>query len=161
GVLLPAPLEALLLLLLLIGGALFLTVWLLAGRYRQALRELTQRVVALREKPSHQPGDDEDKDPVLPELRAVYAQLDDLGACYRQALADGVAQAESLEALRTVLGRIDAEKGRSFTLIQRASGSSRNMVARLAPNLRWMTATPALQQFLGYSLPELNARSFL
>src|SRR5207244_4169294 len=53
----------------------------------------------------------------------------------------------------------DSDRGPAkAVVIQRGSGSSRNMVARLTPNLHWLTATPALQQFLGQPMADLNAR---
>src|SRR5262249_49568863 len=52
-------------------------------------------------------------------------------------------------------------KGFSFSFVHSKEGRSRSLVARLAPNLHWMAATPALQQFLGQTMAELNARPFL
>jgi PAS domain S-box-containing protein len=90
---------------------------------------------------------------------ALLGPLEALCTAYRRALADRVAQAEALQGLRAVLERADLERGPLRTVF-RASGSSRNMVARLTANLHWMTATPALQQLLGRTLAELNARPF-
>jgi PAS domain S-box-containing protein len=92
-------------------------------------------------------------------LDLVAGPLGALGQSYRQVLSDRVAQEEALEALRALLGRADVDRGPVRAVI-RGSGSSRNMVARLTPNLHWMTATPALQQYLGRPLTELNARPF-
>jgi PAS domain S-box-containing protein len=90
---------------------------------------------------------------------ALVGPLESLCAAYRRALADRVAQAEALESLRAMLERADLDRGPVRTVF-RSSGSSRNMVARLTPNLHWMSATPALQQLLGRSLADLNARPF-
>ena len=63
-----------------------------------------------------------------------------------------------------VLTLVGGEKGASLSSVHRHvdfSPSSRRLVARLAPNLHWMAATPALQQFLGRPLAELTAHSFL
>ena len=101
----------------------------------------------------------------------LYEQLDVLGKCYRQALGDLVAQKNTLEALQhdqkladsgvhSLEGRADFEQGHSVFRLRRWDTNSRNMVARLTPNIHWMAATAALQQYLGYNYGELNGRSF-
>ena len=41
------------------------------------------------------------------------------------------------------------------------SGTRRRMIARLTPNLHWIAATTPLQQFIGRSISDLAAHSFL
>jgi PAS domain S-box-containing protein len=63
----------------------------------------------------------------------------------------------------STLGKADAEAGASHSLIHRRSDTSqtgREMIARLTPMFGWLAATPALQQWLGRTISELNARSF-
>jgi PAS domain S-box-containing protein len=124
-------------------------------RYRRALDQLGRRLGKFRQNPSGQPVGE-----ALPnEANELIPLLDPvLGLCnaYRKALADRVKQEEALESMRQALGQLDMAKGQRLTV--RGSGSSRNMVARLTPNLFWMTATPALQQFLGCKMADLNGR---
>ncbi len=148
--------------LLLLAGAAGWTYLACRRVYRRALAELGSQVAGLRAGPSLKTFRLERHQLLgFVEFGLLYDQIEALGACYRQALADRVAQDEALESLRLLLGRVDQEKGRSLTLIQRGAGSSRNMVARFTPNLHWMTATTALQQFVGYGLADLNARPLL
>ncbi|HEV3083004.1 MAG TPA: ATP-binding protein [Gemmataceae bacterium] len=143
-----------------------LVVWLIQRHTRRVLQELSEYVASLRE------------DPALHRLRSfspewgpLYEQLDLLGKCYRQALGDLVAKKNTLDALQheqkqadsgvhSLEGRADAEQGHSVFRLRRWDTNSRNMVARLTPNIHWMAATAALQQFLGYNYGELNGRSF-
>jgi PAS domain S-box-containing protein len=132
--------------------------WAARRRYRTLLHHLGSELEKIREGPSRAALAHLDS-PADEDLAALVAPLEALGAAYRRSLADRVAQAEALESLRGMLGRADAERGPSRTVL-RGSGSSRNMVARLTPGLHWMTATAALQQFLGRTLAELNSRPF-
>ncbi|HZT83299.1 MAG TPA: ATP-binding protein [Gemmataceae bacterium] len=133
--------------------------WLLRKRQRKALEHLSARVAALRDNPApHRVG-------VLgPALGPAFEQVEALASAYRRALAELVVARESLESLRAFLARADADKGSPLSFLRRSPDherSSRRMVARLAPNLHWVAATPALQQFLGANINALVARSFL
>jgi signal transduction histidine kinase len=131
------------------------------------LQQLSEDVAGLRQDPSVQALRN------LPaELGPLYDQLEKLGTAYRQALNNLVTRTEALEelrwgqqqaeaALQALVGRADAEKGLSLFRLRRGNNDARNMVARLTPNLHWMTATPALRSFLQYEFRDLNARSFL
>jgi PAS domain S-box-containing protein len=146
---------------LLLAAASLWTFWAVSRFYRRLLYDLGNQAANLRSHPSLKSLHQElARFSSLAEACFLSEQIEALAACFRQALADRVMQDETLESLRLLLGRIDTDKGKSYTITHRGSGSSRNMVARLAPNLRWMTATPALQQFLGCTLAELNARPF-
>src|SRR6266566_3778231 len=128
--------------------------------YQRSLHDLATHVAALRANPSPNLRVSPD-----PEVELLYAHLEALAGCYRQALGDLVRANEELDGVHSLLGRADAEKGQSHSFIQRGApviGRSRDqMVARLTPNLYWIAATPALQRYLGQSNALLNARSFL
>jgi PAS domain S-box-containing protein len=91
----------------------------------------------------------------------LFEEVRGMCTLYRQALTDCVAEQQNVEALKLRLDAADSLKGQRLTVVQRTSGSSRNMVARLTPSLHWMTATPALQQLLGRVIGTLNGRPFL
>jgi PAS domain S-box-containing protein len=65
----------------------------------------------------------------------------------------------------TSSARSQSERDENLTLTQYSSSghvlSNPLMVARLAPNLNWIAATPILQQFLGQSISSLLTTSFL
>jgi PAS domain S-box-containing protein len=146
----------------LLAGSAGWAIPIVSRYYRHATHDLSAQIAAVRAHPSANLLHSQlTQYPAIDDLEVLGKEIEALTACYRQALADRVAQEEALEALRLILGRGDVDKGKSFSLIQRGSGSSRNMVARLAANLHWMAATPALQQFLGRTMAELNARPFL
>jgi PAS domain S-box-containing protein len=149
---------------LLVATATSWVVLAVQRSYRRALHDLGAQMASMRVHPSAKLLHAQiARSPGIDELTGLAQEIDALTGCYRQALADRVAQDEAMEGLRHLLGRADMDRGKSksFTLIQRGSGSSRNMVARLAPNLHWMAATPALQHFLGRTMADLNARAFL
>src|SRR5262245_13535948 len=124
-------------------------------RYREALRGLAERLDAFRKAPGAAPLA-ADTPPEI--LAPITRPLESLAARDAKAIADLVSQNATLEALWAQPGRGEGERGTGkAVVIHRGSGSSRNMVARLTPNLHWMTATPALQQFLGRHSPDLNA----
>ena len=142
-------------------------VWAARRESRRLVRELSERVASLRRDSSlgalHA---------LSPEWGALYHELDNLGECYRKALDELAAVSLTAEDLRSekqqaeatlqlLTARADAEQGRSLFRVRRSDNSSRNMVARLTPNLHWTVATPALQEFLGRSFTQLNGRSFL
>ncbi len=145
--------------LLLVAGlvwlALLLAAWAARRRYRRALAEIGDQLAAFRKHPAAHPL----ATPELLRLLGPFAdQLEALCTSHHKALADLIQQRDSLESLRGQVNRAEGDKSR--TIIQRGSGSSRNMVARLTPNLFWITATPALKHFLGHSLADLNGRPF-
>jgi PAS domain S-box-containing protein len=131
------------------------TAGLVRLRYQNALRKLAAQVSALRSNPAPRPP------APATELAPLLGPLDALVASYRKALAELIQARERFEGLRTLQERAGAEKGFSFSFVHRKESRSRSLVARLAPNLHWMAATPALQQFLGHSMADLNARPFL
>jgi signal transduction histidine kinase/CheY-like chemotaxis protein len=142
----------------LLGGTVTFAAHTLAGRrYRQALQRLGLHLGRFREGPSSQglatelgkPGE---------ELADLLAPVEALCSAYRHVLAARVAKSEALDSLRVLVGQMDTD---SQKLAVRTSGSSRNMVARLTPNLFWMTATPALQALVNSRMTELNGRPFL
>jgi PAS domain S-box-containing protein len=125
-------------------------------RYRRRLHQLGMRLNEFRKHPSGQSllhGFSDGVD----ELKPLLVPVDELCAAYRKALADRVAQDQTLESLRDLLGQTDPVRGQRQTV---RGGSSRNMVARLTPNLYWMAATPALQEYLRCKAGEINARPF-
>jgi PAS domain S-box-containing protein len=163
----PLPFELILVAGVLLGGAAVLPTWAALRERRHMLKELADRVTALRNDPSLSALGSLSSD-----LGPLHSQLENLAASYRQALTNLVAQTESLEVLRweqqqteatlqSLVGRADAEQGRSLFRLRRGTNDARNMVARLTPTLHWMVATPALRRFLGYELRELNGRFFL
>lgn len=158
--------------------AIGLSRWFARRQLLRELQQLTAQTIRLRENPNA-PTPSFSSD-----LKPLQEQIQTLAQSYRTALADLVASQESLENLRALYERSNAEKGFSHSFIQRrknvallragkqrddASSASlqvptslsRRMVCRLTPNLHWMAATPALQSFLGRQIGELNARPFL
>jgi PAS domain S-box-containing protein len=143
----------------LVFGASLLTGWGVRYTCRKVFRDLSLHVAALREKPSSpQP-------PSLVRLgRGLGAgpltgPLQALADCYAQALERVVETKEALEVLRSQGGehRPDVRRYPTFPFER----SQQQMVGRLTPNLRWLAATPLLQQFLGRTMEQLNGRSFL
>jgi PAS domain S-box-containing protein len=141
-------------------------VWFLRVQSRRTLRHLGDFIVSLREDPALRKLQS-----FSPDWAPVHHELDVLGQCYRRALGNLVTQTHALEALQheqkqaesalhSLDGRPDAEQGHSVFRLRRWDNNSRNMVARLTPNLHWMAATAALQQFLGYPPGELNGHPF-
>jgi PAS domain S-box-containing protein len=137
--------------------------WALRRSQERLLKQIVERLVALRENPSPHvlhplagPGNDE--------LAPVTAQLDLLADCYRRALAEVVRAHETLEELQTAQGRGEpdnSDRGPAPSTHYVVGSSRHRMVARLAPNLHWMAATTPLQQFLSTSINDLVARPFL
>jgi PAS domain S-box-containing protein len=128
---------------------------------RPALRQLAGSLDSFLKSPSqHTLASDLSSAHADVDLTPLLGPLQALCQAYRKALEDRIEQDQALESFRLLLGRVDVEQGQRLTLIQRGSGSSRNMVARFTPNLSWMTATPALQQFLHCSANDLSGRPF-
>jgi PAS domain S-box-containing protein len=145
----------------LVFAAVVSTTAVVHWRYRRAFDGLARHLGPFRANPTAHAMTTGLADPGVRDLLGpLHEPMEKLCVAYRQALTDRVAQLQTVEALRALLGRLDAEKGLSRTVV-RASGSSRNMVARLTPNLRWMNATPALQHFLGIRQQDLNGRPFV
>jgi PAS domain S-box-containing protein len=96
-------------------------------------------------------------------LKPLLQPLTSLVTCYRAALAGRVEQEEANFRPSAASGEGD----RSFSAFPSLPGAAayanaaKRMIARLAPTLHWIAATPALQQALGRSLVDLNARPFL
>lgn len=128
--------------------------WAATHRCRATLDRVAVRLATLRKQPSQRPIIEAGEGPIL---GRVAAQLEALYASYRRAVTELVTQGEALEAARAQLARGEGAADRAV-VVHRGSGSSRNMVARLTPSLHWLTATPALQQFLGRSGIQLSGR---
>ncbi len=145
------------------GVSASIAIWFAWRDDRRILQELSNYVAALRQDASL-----ETIRSLPPEYGPLYDELDALARSYRLALANLAQQTDALETVRLekqqiemAVGRADAEQGRSLFRVRRGDNDSRTMVVRLTPSLHWMVSTPALQQFLGYNLGELNGRSFL
>jgi PAS domain S-box-containing protein len=147
-------------------GVMVTTCWavqMCKGHEKAKVAQLARQIDSWRENPSTTAASELDGYRGS-ELQPLLEPLEALLAGYRQALAEFVAIHETMENLRLFQERVGIEKGYSLSFVsgqQGISRSSRRLVARLAPNLHWMAATPALQKFLGYGLPELAARPFL
>jgi PAS domain S-box-containing protein len=160
------PLQQLVGIAGLCGCATAVVVWIVRRQGRRVLHELGEVVVKLREDPAlHK------LNALSPEWGPLYQQLDLLGKSYRRALVDFVTQKQLLDTVQheqkqgdsgqhSLEGRADAEQGHSVFRLRRWDTNSRNMVCRLTPNMHWMAATAALQQFLDYDYGNLNGRSF-
>jgi PAS domain S-box-containing protein len=129
------------------------------------VRRLEAQLAALRDNPSPQLLQDSfGPSPHWGHLEPLLGPLQSLAVSYGRALREVVEVQEAFEKLRAFQERAGVEKGYSLSFVKRGgdfSRSSRRLVARLAPNLHWMAATPALQQLLGRDMPDLNARPFL
>jgi PAS domain S-box-containing protein len=161
------PWQQLLGVAILAAGAAGVATWAVRQGQRRGLEQLADQVGGLRENPSlgRLQG-------LPPELGPLSAEIDALGMSYRQTLSNLVAQTEAAETLRweqqqaeatlqSIVGRADAEAGRSLFRLRRGTTGSHSLVARLTPSLHWIVATPALQKFLGVRFRQLNGRSFL
>jgi PAS domain S-box-containing protein len=98
------------------------------------------------------------------DLAGVWGQVEELAARCRAARVEAARARERLDRLRSALAPADGEPGDRAPLVgptHPAAGPTRRMVARLAPNLKVVAATPALRQFLGRAGNELPGRSFL
>lgn len=129
--------------------------------YRLLLASLSEQVALVQQHPAAH------RVQALPaELGPLQQPLEALAGSYRQALAELVEAQQALTVLRSLPVKADAEKGHSHSFIYQGAAThdgsvSRRMVARLTPSLHWMAATPALQLFVGSTLNDLVARSFL
>jgi PAS domain S-box-containing protein len=145
------------------GLVALVAVVLVRRHYRQTLRELGQRVSTLRASPSslsmHSPLG---REPAAEEWLFLWAEVEALVSSYRNALDEIVKAQEALENLRSQAENAGAHKGRGDSQPPRSNFlRSSRMIARLAPNLHWIAATAVLQQFLGRTMADLNARPFL
>jgi PAS domain S-box-containing protein len=157
----PSVIEAAFIALLLVG----LVGWRLVRRFRALVLNPVQAVAEglthLSERPATRLID-------VPcaEFEPLRESLEFLRNRFLQALDEIVKKEEQIGELQSLqrqsnIGRADLETGRSLPFIQLGGGAAHDMVARLAPTLQWTAATPAMQQFLGWSLAELHGKSFL
>jgi PAS domain S-box-containing protein len=145
------------------AASALLTAWWIQRNSRRLLARLAERIAVLRQNPAPHALHELDR-MVRPhsELLPIREQLEALTACYRKALAEVVQTREALDNLRAGQRNGDEAVERPTVSTHYVLGSSRRrMVARLAPNLHWMAATPALLEFLDCTLGELIARPFL
>jgi PAS domain S-box-containing protein len=158
----PSLLEEAIVLGFLAGLIALLIAWTLRRHYGRALDELAQRLEGQSENPStHALHSLPEYGPSWVDLQPLIRQVGHIVACYRAALAERVARTAAR------LSTTPAEGDRSFSANPSLPGAAayanaaERMIARLAPNLHWIAATPALQRFLGRGLSDLNARPFL
>ncbi len=145
----------------LITGGLSAVFVLAIARQRRLLRLLEQHARALRGNPKSRLLHNRPETQVLKKRAGpLLRQLDALAASYQNALAEVVKTSEQLERLRD-LGLADTAAPNTLSNRQMQGSSRLRMVARLAPNLHWIAATAALQRFVGRSIHQLSARSFL
>jgi PAS domain S-box-containing protein len=136
-----------------------------AWSVRRTLSGLSAQVTSARHSPARANiGGDHLTAGQIEQLGSLYGEFTALCNSYRQALADRIKQREALDTLRARLAEAEGEgdggeRGHRQPS-RRPAGASRNMIARLTPNFRWMNATPALLKFLGRPLVDLNSRSF-
>jgi PAS domain S-box-containing protein len=159
------PLESLCAAAVLGAVVALLAVWWTRRRYHRLLEKLAEHVADLRQNPAVHGLHELDRLlPSVPALTAVQEQVQALTTCYRRALAEVVQAQEALDERRSN-GRDSEEEIERPTPPRPAhpiSGSSRRrLVARLARDLHWMTATPSLLQWLGCAIADLTGRSFL
>jgi PAS domain S-box-containing protein len=153
------PLEHLVVFVVLVGGLNGFFLWQCRSQQR-LLRLLEQHAQALCANPNSRLVQ------TLPQTRVLrihagplLRQMEALARVYHNALGEVVKATEQLERIRD-LGL--ADPGGGPLAARNLQGSSRRrMVARLAPNLHWIAATATLQRFVGRSIHELTARSFL
>jgi PAS domain S-box-containing protein len=133
--------------------------WLI-WRVRRPLGALQKQLAAVRLSPSRASLNSGPlTEAQMASLGTLFDEVDALCGSYRKALADRVKQREALDDMRSRLE--DQEGGNPRLASQRLPGASRNMVARLTPNLRWLNATPALLRLLGLPMSAINGRAFL
>jgi PAS domain S-box-containing protein len=160
----PSILEQVVLVGLLLVPAVLVFAHGLRLHYRSALSDLAHRLDEQRANPAlnslrNLPNDG----PANSDLQPLLLQITSLVTCYRSALAERVERKEP--SLRPSIA--SAENDRSFSANPSLPGAAayanaaQRMIARLAPTLHWIAATPALQQALGRSLVDLNAKPFL
>jgi hypothetical protein len=130
---------------------------LLRRQHLRALARLSEQVTQLRTNPSaHFPPRGASDRVGREEMAPVLAEVRVLADCYRKALAELVHAREEVENLSG-----NGQSVKSSQLARRPGTSSRQrMVARLAPNLHWLAATPPLLQFLRCTLKDVLARPF-
>ncbi len=133
--------------------------------YQHAFGELARHIAGLEKNPA--PHALEIKGGVLansPELKDVCNELERLVVCYRRTLADVVQLQEKLDWLETADSRgvaVQADRSPSAAPPRYVGSSRHRLVARLAPNLHWIAATPPLLQFFNTTNARVVARSFL
>lgn len=160
--------TSLILFALLLVGCVAGTMLLLHRRQQQLLRQLADLLGSLREKPGQAI--------VLqlpPEATALSNQLEGFVGAYRHVLGDRDTLREKLDqtrneqrkteaALQNLHNRLEGDPTQSFALSGRVRTSTdgRLLVARLTPSFHWLTATPAVAQFLDKPMAELNGKVF-
>jgi PAS domain S-box-containing protein len=147
-----------------------LTRWWVSRTYRRLFRRLAHELTALRDRPSQAQTSSALSIAQRMDAQVLVAPLQDLGDCYRQALAQIVQMQETIERLLAA-GFAARPAGAPGQSANDRNGlrpspfpferSRQQMVGRLTPNFRWQTATPLLQKVLGRSVEELNGRLFL
>ncbi|MGF1582339.1 MAG: ATP-binding protein [Gemmataceae bacterium] len=134
---------------------------LLRMQYQKIFGQIGEHVLAFRNNPATHEDTLHQRIPVAnSDFDPLYDAIDAFFASYRKALTDRVKQNETIESLRSLLGRIDLDLTQKQSLLYRGNTSSRDMVARLTPSMHWLTATPGLQRFVGSLIEELNGRPF-
>lgn len=151
--------DQLLLMAILVGAGILVTLQLMRRHQHRLLQQFARQIRSFRNNPAPHAGNLRDQ-PSPPDFAPLIAALEVLFESYRKSLSDRVTQNEALESLRSLLGRIDLERGQGPALSHRGNTTSRDMVARFTPNMHWLTATPTLQQFLGHAMSDLNGRPF-
>jgi PAS domain S-box-containing protein len=151
--------ELILALGLLVGNGIIGALWVARLRHHRTLQNLSRFLNDYRRNPASTPERLQQHLPdCSPDLVQLTQSVEALCASYRQALSDRVVQNAALESLRSLLGRVDLDKGPASGVSFRGNTTSRDMVARFTPNQYWLTATPSLQQFLGHPITDLNGR---
>jgi PAS domain S-box-containing protein len=129
-------------------------------RVRSHVRALAEHLSAVRHNPSRAAFDaGRFSDAQIEALGPLYREAAALSTSYRQAIAERVKHRAALASFHARSG-VEERPGRLLHLSHRPPGASRNMVGRLTPNLRWLSATPALLKLLGRNLFEINGRAF-
>jgi PAS domain S-box-containing protein len=134
--------------------------WRIHRHYQRLLQSLAEGVEALRKSPSVQGKLALDGARIGPALQALLGEIDSLVDCYHKALEEVVHTNALLESAQNESG--EGEQGRPAPATRYVLGSSRHrMVARVAPNLHWIAATTPLLHFLGRTIKDLVASSFI
>ncbi len=128
-------------------------------RHRRRLRRLREQIARFVERPSSKTL------PAFREQNTVFGQLEQgveqLCDAYLQTLSELVAQTDALTSLRHLLQGAEQKDSPDADGFERLGSSGRKMIARLTPNLRWSSATPALQEMLNRQMQHLSGKSFL
>jgi len=152
------PVDQVMLVGVLVAFGVLWSGWRMRRRYQRLLRSLAERTAGLRKNPSLHLKLASEGTHTGPEMLALQGEIDTLVDCYHKALEEVVQANVLLDTIQNEIG--EGEQGRPAPSTRYVLGSSRHrMVARLAPNLHWIAATPPLLQFLGRTIQDLVARS--